>query len=290
MLSPQIILFAIVSYFLILTAISYFTGKEDNNETFFNAKRSSNWAVVAFGMVGASLSGVTFISVPGWVGESQFTYFQVVIGYLIGYLIVANLLLPVYYNFGLTSIYEYLNERFGKKSHLVGSISFLISRILGASFRLYLVAIVLQEFVLDDFGIPYEITVIISISLIWLYTRRGGIKTIVWTDTIQTTLMILAVVLSIHYINKDIGWTFVEFVGSTDFKELNQIFVTDDIMKRNYFLKSIIGGAFITICMTGLDQDMMQKNLTCRNLNDAKKNMIVFSFILTAVTFLFLPF
>ena len=171
---------------------------------------------------------------------------------------------------------------------MVGSISFLISRILGASFRLYLVAIVLQEFVLDDFGIPYEITVIISISLIWLYTRRGGIKTIVWTDTIQTTLMILAVVLSIHYINKDIGWTFVEFVGSTDFKELNQIFVTDDIMKRSYFLKSIIGGAFITICMTGLDQDMMQKNLTCRNLNDAKKNMIVFSFILTAVTFLFI--
>ena len=288
MLSPQIILLAIVSYFLILTAISYFTGKEDNNETFFNAKRSSNWAVVAFGMVGASLSGVTFISVPGWVGESQFTYFQVVIGYLIGYLIVANLLLPVYYSYGLTSIYEYLNVRFGKKSHLVGSISFLISRILGASFRLYLVAIVLQEFVLDDFGIPYEITVIISILLIWMYTRRGGIKTIVWTDTIQTTLMILAVVLSIHYINKDIGWTFFEFVGSNDFKEYSQIFVTDSLMERNYFLKSIIGGAFITICMTGLDQDMMQKNLTCRNLNDARKNMIVFSFILTAVTFLFI--
>jgi Na+/proline symporter len=288
MLSPQIILIAIASYFIVLTAISYLTGKEDNNEVFFNAKRSSNWAVVAFGMVGASLSGVTFISVPGWVGESQFTYFQVVIGYLIGYLIVANLLLPLYYRMGLTSIYEYLFTRFGKNSHYVGSISFLISRILGASFRLFLVAIVLQQFIFDDLGIPFEITVIISILLIWLYTRRGGIKTIVWTDTIQTTLMILAVILSIYYINQDLGWTFSEFISSSDFKEFDKIFVTESITERSYFLKSIIGGAFITICMTGLDQDMMQKNLTCKNIQEAKKNMIVFSFILTIVTFLFI--
>ena len=288
MLSPQIILIAIIFYFVVLTAISYFTGKEDNNEVFFNAKRSSNWAVVAFGMVGASLSGVTFISVPGWVGDSQFTYFQVVIGYLIGYLIVANLLLPLYYRLGLTSIYEYLLSRFGKNSHHVGSISFLISRILGASFRLFLVAIVLQEFVFNDLGIPFEITVIISILLIWLYTRRGGIKTIVWTDTIQTTLMILAVILSIYYINDNLGWTLNDFLSSSEFNEYSKIFVTDSFMDRSYFLKSIIGGAFITICMTGLDQDMMQKNLTCKNINEAKKNMIVFSFILTAVTFLFI--
>ena len=235
MLSPQIILIAIASYFIVLTAISYLTGKEDNNEVFFNAKRSSNWAVVAFGMVGASLSGVTFISVPGWVGESQFTYFQVVIGYLIGYLIVANLLLPLYYRMGLTSIYEYLFTRFGKNSHYVGSISFLISRILGASFRLFLVAIVLQQFIFDDLGIPFEITVIISILLIWLYTRRGGIKTIVWTDTIQTTLMILAVILSIYYINQDLGWTFSEFISSSDFKEFDKIFVTESITERSYF-------------------------------------------------------
>ena len=286
MLSPQIILIAIVSYFVVLTVISYFTGKEDNNEVFFNAKKSSNWAIVAFGMVGASLSGVTFISVPGWVGESQFTYFQVVIGYLIGYLIVANLLLPLYYKLGLTSIYEYLFTRFGKNSHYVGSISFLISRILGASFRLFLVAIVLQEYLFDDFGIPFEITVVISILLIWLYTRRGGIKTIVWTDTIQTSLMIIAVILSIYYINKDLGWTFSEFISSSDFKEFNKIFVTESFTERNYFLKSIIGGAFITICMTGLDQDMMQKNLTCKNIQEARKNMIVFSLILTVVTFL----
>ena len=288
MLSPQIILIAIVSYFIVLTVISYLTGKEDNNEVFFNAKKSSNWAVVAFGMVGASLSGVTFISVPGWVGESQFTYFQVVIGYLIGYLIVANLLLPLYYKLGLTSIYEYLFTRFGKNSHYVGSISFLISRILGASFRLFLVAIVLQEYLFDDFGIPFEITVVISILLIWLYTRRGGIKTIVWTDTIQTSLMIIAVILSIYYINKDLGWTFSEFISSSDFKEFNKIFVTESFTERNYFLKSIIGGAFITICMTGLDQDMMQKNLTCRSLKDAQKNMIFFSIVLVIVTFLFM--
>ena len=288
MLSPQIILIAIISYFVVLTAISYFTGKEDNNEVFFNAKRSSNWAVVAFGMVGASLSGVTFISVPGWVGDSQFTYFQVVIGYLIGYLIVANILLPLYYKLGLTSIYEYLLSRFGKNSHYVGSISFLISRILGASFRLFLVAIVLQEFVFNDLGIPFEITVIISILLIWLYTRRGGIKTIVWTDTIQTTLMILAVILSIYYINDNLGWNFNDFLSSSEFNEYSKIFVTDSFMDRSYFLKSIIGGAFITICMTGLDQDMMQKNLTCKNLNEAKKNMVVFSFVLTIVTFIFL--
>ena len=281
MLSPQIILIAIVSYFIVLTVISYLTGKEDNNEVFFNAKRSSNWAIVAFGMVGASLSGVTFISVPGWVGESQFTYFQVVIGYLIGYLIVANLLLPLYYKLGLTSIYEYLFTRFGKNSHYVGSISFLISRILGASFRLFLVAIVLQEYLFDDFGIPFEITVVISILLIWLYTRRGGIKTIVWTDTIQTSLMIIAVILSIYYINKDLGWTFSEFISSSDFKEFNKIFVTESFTERNYFLKSIIGGAFITICMTGLDQDMMQKNLTCKNIHEARKNMIVFMLMKT---------
>ena len=288
MLSPVIILTAIISYFTVLTVISYYTGKEDNNKVFFNANRNSNWVIVAFGMVGASLSGVTFISVPGWVDESQFTYFQVVIGYLFGYLIVANILLPIYYKLGLTSIYEYLYLRFGKNSHYVGSISFLISRILGASFRLFLVAIVLQEYVFNELGIPFEITVIISIMLIWLYTRRGGIKTIVWTDTIQTSLMILAVILSIFYINNNIGWSLLDFINSDEFKDYSKVFVTENFMERNYFLKSIIGGAFITICMTGLDQDMMQKNLTCRNINEAKKNMIVFSFILTIVTFIFI--
>ena len=288
MLSPEIILITVLSYFAILTIISYITSKEDNNTVFFSANKNSNWLVVAFGMVGASLSGVTFISVPGWVDESQFTYFQVVLGYLIGYLVVANVLLPVYYRLGLTSIYEYLDERFGTNSYFVGSISFLISRILGASFRLFLVAIVFQQFVFDSMNIPFEITVIFSILLIWLYTKKGGIKTIVWTDTIQTTFMILAVILSIVYINRSLDWSILEFFSSSELKEYNKIFVTDNFLERNFFWKSFIGGAFVTICMTGLDQDMMQKNLTCRNIVEAKKNMIVFSFILTFVTFLFI--
>ena len=288
MLSPEIILITVLSYFAILTLISYITGREDNNKVFFKANKNSNWLIVAFGMVGASLSGVTFISVPGWVEDSQFTYFQVVLGYLVGYLFVASVLLPIYYRIGLTSIYEYLDQRFGQNSYFVGSVFFLISRVLGASFRLFLVAIVLQEFVFDSMKIPFEITVIFSILLIWLYTKRGGIKTIVWTDTIQTTFMILAVILSIIYINKSLDWSITEFLYSSDLKEYNKIFVMDNFLERNFFWKHFIGGAFITICMTGLDQDMMQKNLTCRNIGEAKKNMVLFSFILTFVTFLFI--
>ena len=288
MLSPEIILITVLSYFALLTLVSYITGKEDNNKVFFKANKNSNWLIVAFGMVGASLSGVTFISVPGWVEDTQFTYFQVVLGYLVGYLFVATILLPIYYRLGLTSIYEYLDQRFGKNSYLVGSVFFLISRVLGASFRLFLVAIVLQEFVFDSMKIPFEITVIFSILLIWLYTKRGGIKTIVWTDTIQTTFMILAVILSIIYINKSLDWSITEFLYSSDIKEYNRIFVMDNFLERNYFWKHFIGGAFITICMTGLDQDMMQKNLTCRNIGEAKKNMVLFSFILVFVTFLFI--
>ena len=288
MLSPEIILITVLSYFAILSLISYITGREDNNKVFFKANKNSNWLIVAFGMVGASLSGVTFISVPGWVEDSQFTYFQVVLGYLVGYLFVASVLLPIYYRIGLTSIYEYLDQRFGQNSYFVGSVFFLISRVLGASFRLFLVAIVLQEFVFDSMKIPFEITVIFSILLIWLYTKRGGIKTIVWTDTIQTTFMILAVILSIIYINKSLDWSITEFLYSSDLKEYNRIFVMDNFLERNFFWKHFIGGAFITICMTGLDQDMMQKNLTCRNIGEAKKNMVLFSFILTFVTFLFI--
>ena len=288
MLSPEIILITVLSYFAILTLISYITGREDNNKVFFKANKNSNWLIVAFGMVGASLSGVTFISVPGWVEDSQFTYFQVVLGYLVCYLFVASVLLTIYYRICLTSIYEYLDQRFGQNSYFVGSVFFLISRVLGASFRLFLVAIVLQEFVFDSMKIPFEITVIFSILLIWLYTKRGGIKTIVWTDTIQTTFMILAVILSIIYINKSLDWSITEFLYSSDLKEYNRIFVMDNFLERNFFWKHFIGGAFITICMTGLDQDMMQKNLTCRNIGEVKKNMVLFSFILTFVTFLFI--
>ncbi|RNC87469.1 MAG: sodium:solute symporter [Allomuricauda sp.] len=287
-MSATQILLLIGIYFLVLLLISYFTGRNDSNADFFKAGKQSPWYLVAFGMVGASLSGVTFISVPGWVEASQFSYMQVVMGYLFGYLVVAFLLLPIYYRMNLTSIYEYLRERFGPTSHKTGAFFFFVSRVLGAAFRLFLVAIVLQQFVFDDFGIPFEITVVISILLIWIYTNRGGIKTIVWTDTLQTTFMILAVILSIIFINRELNWSFGEFIASEELKAYNTFLYTEDFLARNHFIKSFVGGMFITICMTGLDQDMMQKNLTCRNLKDAQKNMVSFSLVLVLVTFLFM--
>ncbi len=287
MSSTQILLL-IGAYFLVLMIISHFTGKNDSNADFFKAGKQSPWYLVAFGMVGASLSGVTFISVPGWVADSQFSYMQVVLGYLVGYFVVAFLLLPLYYKLNLTSIYEYLSHRFGTVSHKTGAFFFFISRVLGAAFRLYLVAIVLQQFVFDDLGIRFEFTVVISILLIWIYTFRGGIKTIVWTDTLQTLFMILAVVLSIIFINRELDWSFGEFLASNELKEYDKFLFTDSLLDRNHFIKSFVGGMFVTICMTGLDQDMMQKNLTCKSLKDAQKNMVSFSFVLVGVTFLFM--
>jgi len=287
-MSSFLILTLLLGYFLVLILISYLTGKNDSNVDFFKAGKKSPWYLVAFGMIGASLSGVTFISVPGWVEASQFSYFQVVLGYMVGYVVVAFVLLPVYYKLNLTSIYEYLFHRFGFVSHKTGAFFFFVSRVLGAAFRLYLVAIVLQQFIFDEWNVPFEITVVISILLIWIYTFRGGIKTIVWTDTLQTLFMITAVILSIYFITDSLGWTFSEFLASEELKSYSTIFNTDSILDKSYFLKSFFGGVFITICMTGLDQDMMQKNLTCKSLKDAQKNMLSFSLVLTLVTFLFL--
>ena len=287
-MSPIDIIILIAIYFGVLLIISHFTGKNDSNSDFFKAGKTSPWYVVAFGMIGASLSGVTFISVPGWVEGSNFSYFQVVLGYMFGYFIVDYVLMPIYYKLNVTSIYEYLQQRFGDVSHKTGAFFFFISRVLGASFRLFLVAIVLQQFVFDAWNVPFEVTVIISILLIWVYTNKGGIKTIVWTDTLQTLFMILAVILSIYFINNSIGWSFSEFLVSAELKEYSKIFVTDSLLERGHFIKSFVGGMFITICMTGLDQDMMQKNLTCKSLKDAQKNMVSFSIVLVAVTFLFL--
>jgi len=287
-MSSENILVVIGIYFGVLMLISYFTGKNDSNDTFFKAGKQSPWYVVAFGMVGASLSGVTFISVPGWVEASQFSYLQVVLGYFAGYFVVAYLLMPIYYKLNVTSIYEYLNERFGVVSHKTGAFFFFVSRVLGASFRLFLVAIVLQQFVFDAWNVPFEVTVVLSIVLIWVYTNRGGIKTIVWTDTLQTLFMILAVLLSIYFINQELDWTFGEFLSSAELTKYSDVLVTDSFLERSHLLKSFFGGMFITICMTGLDQDMMQKNLTCRNLKDAQKNMVSFSIVLVVVTFLFM--
>ncbi|MGH1383877.1 sodium:solute symporter [Kordia sp.] len=287
-MQPIHILLLIAGYFGVLILISYFTGKDDSNETFFKASRKSPWYVVAFGMIGASLSGVTFISVPGWVEASNFSYMQVVFGYLVGYFIIAYVLMPIYYRLNVTSIYQYLEDRFGVVSYKTGAFFFLISRILGASFRLYLVAIVLQRYVFDAYEIHFAVTVTLSVILIWLYTFRGGIKTIVWTDTLQTLFMLVAVGVAIYLILGDLDLSFGEFFNSDTLKEYSQIWFTDDVMAKNYFVKSFLGGLFIAVCMTGLDQDMMQKNLTCKSLGDAQKNMVSFSVVLIVVNFVFL--
>ena len=287
-MQSSIIILVIILYFFGLFIVSSLTTGNNDNSTFFSANKESPWYLVAFGMVGASLSGITFISVPGDVGTTQFTYFQVVLGYLFGYFVVALLLLPIYYKLNLTSIYEYLKIRFGKVSHKTGAFFFFISRITGACFRLYLVAIVLQQFVFNELNIPFEFTVVISVLLIWIYTFRGGIKTIVWTDTLQTTFMLISVLLSIYLITKSLDWSLMDFINSDELKSYSNIFVTESFLEKNHFFKSFIGGMFITICMTGLDQDMMQKNLTCKSLKEAQKNMIIFSIILVIVTFLFL--
>ena len=287
-MSPIAIITLISLYFFVLIGISFLTSRNDSNEDFFKAGGKSPWYVVAFGMIGASLSGVTFISVPGWVASTGFSYMQVVLGYLVGYFIIAFVLMPIYYKANLTSIYEYLNTRFGKLSYKTGAFFFFISRVLGASFRLFLVAIVLQQFVFDNWGVPFEATVILSILLIWAYTFRGGIKTIVWTDTLQTLFMLLAVGFSIYFINQKLDWSMGEFLSSESLKEYSQIWVTDTLFAKNHLIKSFFGGLFIAVCMTGLDQDMMQKNLSCVNLKAAQKNMISFSVVLVFVNLVFL--
>ncbi len=287
-MTASYILLLIGAYFILLLLISYFTGKNDSNADFFKAGKQSPWYLVAFGMVGASLSGVTFISVPGWVESSEFSYMQVVFGYFLGYLVTAFVLLPIYYRQNVTSIYEYLDDRFGFVSYKVGAISFFVSRVLGAAFRLFLVAIVLQQFVFDTWNVPFEVTVTLSILLIWVYTFKGGIKTIVWTDTLQTLFMLISVGLSIYFILEQLDWTFTEFLTSDELKQYNKILFVDDFMDKNHLIKSFLGGMFVTICMTGLDQDMMQKNLTCKTLKDSQKNMVSFSIVLVMVTFVFM--
>ncbi|WP_282121807.1 sodium:solute symporter [Algibacter mikhailovii] len=283
------ILLLILAYFIVLILISYFTGKEDSNAAFFKANKSAPWYLVAFGMIGASLSGVTFISVPGAVEAKQFGYLQVVFGYFFGYLVIAYVLLPIYYKLNLTSIYTYLKDRFGNVSYKTGAIAFLISRVVGAAFRLFLVAKVLQLLIFDQFQIPFTITVIITIALIWLYTFRGGIKTIIFTDTLQTLFMLISVVVTITFLSEALNLNSVsEIYNSVKDNAMSKVFFFDDINNPQYFIKSFLAGMFITITMTGLDQDMMQKNLTCKNLKEAQKNMVSFSVVLVFVNILFL--
>lgn len=287
-MSPTTILILITAYFGVLVLISYFTGKEDSNAAFFKANKSAPWYLVAFGMIGTSLSGVTFISVPGLIGGQQFAYMQGVLGFFVGYFVIAFILLPIYYKLNVTSIYEYLEQRFGNVSYKTGAFFFLLSRVTGASFRLFLVALAMQYIVFESIGVPFWLTVVISILLIWIYTFRGGIKTIIWTDTLQTLAMLTAVGLAIYLINQKLDWTYFEFLNSETFSEKGKIFFFDDPNSSVYFWKYFIGGIFITIAMTGLDQDMMQKNLTCKNKNEAQKNMISMSVLLVIVNFAFL--
>lgn len=287
MTSTEIILL-IAAYFVVLILISYFTGKDDSNDAFFKANKSAPWYLVAFGMVGASLSGVTFISVPGLIGGQQFAYMQGVLGFFVGYFFIAFILLPIYYKMNVTSIYEYLEQRFGKVSYKTGAFFFLLSRVTGASFRLFLVALAMQYIVFESIGVPFWLTVVISILLIWVYTFRGGIKTIIWTDTLQTLTMLSAVGLAIFLINEKLDWSYIEFLNSEAFAQKGQVFFFDDPNATTYFWKYFIGGIFITIAMTGLDQDMMQKNLTCKNNKEAQKNMISMSVLLVIVNFVFL--
>ncbi len=288
-MTPTYILLLIACYFGLLVLVSYFTGKEDSNAAFFKANKSAPWYLVAFGMIGASLSGVTFISVPGAVEANKFGYLQVVFGYFFGYLIIAYVLLPLYYRLNLTSIYTYLKDRFGNVSYKTGSVAFLISRTVGASFRLFLVAKVLQLLVFDLFDIPFAITVVITIALIWLYTFKGGIKTIIFTDTLQTLFMLISVVVTISFLASALNLnSFSDVITYTKESNLSKVFFFEDVNGPQYFWKSFLSGIFITITMTGLDQDMMQKNLTCKNLKDAQKNMISFSVVLVFVNILFL--
>ena len=304
-ISPSTIITVIVLYFLLLMAVSWFTSRKADTETFFTAKRSSPWLLVAIGMIGASLSGVTFISLPGAVGAPHtflndagelmynknvgFSWMQMVIGFLIGYFVIATVLLPIYYKLGVSTIYSYLGDRFGPQSHKTGSAFFILSRVVGASFRLFLVAIVLQKFLMEPLGISFFWTVLITIVLIWVYTFSGGIKTIVVTDTLQTFCMIAAVVMTIYYIMQGLDTDFSGIVDTIKQSQYSKMFYFDTgWADPNNFYKQIISGALMAIVMTGLDQDMMQKNLTCKTLGESQKNIFTFSFILIFANILFL--
>lgn len=286
-MSPELVIGLIGGYFLLLIIVARLTSKGADTQTFFTANRQSPWYLVAFGMIGASLSGVTFISVPGEVGNSFFYYFQVVIGYLLGYYVIATVLMPLYYRLNLVTIYSYLEQRFGFWSYKTGSAFFLLSRVIGASFRLFLVALVLQTAIFDAYQVPFWVAVMVTIVLIWIYTFQGGIKTIVWTDTLQTFFMLTAVIVTIVLITKELGWGLSEAIDQIKASELSTTF-NFEWGNTRFFPKQFISGALIAIVMTGLDQDMMQKNLTCKTLKDAQKNVFWFSVVLIFANILFL--
>ncbi len=284
----MLVVTVMVLYFGALILISIITSRGATTDTFFTANRQSPWYLVAFGMIGASLSGITFVSVPGAVGKTGFAYFQIVLGYIAGYAVIMTVLMPLYYRLNLVSIYTYLEQRFDKWSYKTGAAFFLLSRTLGSSLRLCLSATVLQLFLFDAWNIPFYLTVVITIFLIWIYTFKGGIKTIVWTDTFQTTFLVSSVIICVYLISDRLGLSVGEMINTVYASDLSRVFNLDDANSPLYFPKQFIGGAFIAIAMTGLDQDLMQKNLTCRNLHDAQKNMFWLTFSIVIVNLLFL--
>ena len=285
----MLIIITVLLYFAALMLFSRITARRgDNNQTFFRANRRSPWYMVAFGMVGASISGITFVSVPGMTMFTGMTYVQMCIGFILGYFAVAFVLLPVYYKLNLTTIYTYLKERLGMRSYKTGAWFFLISKMTGAAVRFYVVCIILQHFVLDAIGVPFALTVVAMVSLIWLYTRRGGIKTLVWTDTFQTTCMFAALILIIYNVMGQLGMSATDAVKAIATDEHSRMFVMDDWISKQNFWKQFLSGAFVVIVMTGLDQDMMQKNLTCRTLREAQKDMCTYGFAFVPANILFM--
>lgn len=287
MLSPLLITFILVLYFTVLLFIAKITQGTSSNDSFFIGERKSPWYIVTYGMIGVSLSGITFLSVPGWVEKTEFFYMQMVLGYVPGYLFIAYVLMPIYYRLQVYSIYEYLKIRLGYYAHKSGAIYFFLSRLLGASLRLFLVAEVLQALLFNQLGVPFFLTAVITILMIWLYTYKGGIKTIIWTDTLQTTFMLLTVVICIISVFNHLGYSSVTDSLVSNNLDL-RLFLFSDFSSSNNFFRSFVSGMFIAIAMTGLDQDMMQKNLSCKNLAEAQKNMIFFSVVLVFVNLLFL--
>ncbi len=287
-MSPLLVSTILIVYFGMLIGISIWTSKGADTNTFFTGNRQSPWYLVAFGMIGASLSGLTFISVPGNVGKIGFGYFQVVLGYLVGYWVIIGVLMPLYYRLNLVSIYTYLEHRFSFWSYKTGALFFLISRTIGSSLRLYLAATVLQLFLFDAWNVPFFVTVATTIALIWIYTSKGGIKTIVWTDTFQTFFLVAAVSITVWQLANQLGMSWSDMVSAVKESKYSRVFYFDDVNSPMFFWKQFIGGAFIAITMTGMDQEIMQKNLTCKTLGDAQKNMFWFSLILVVVNILFL--
>lgn len=284
----MIIIYTLFAYFLILLFISHVTGRRADNSTFFSGNRRSPWYMVAFGMIGASISGVTFVSVPGMVLTSDMTYIQTCIGFIFGYFAVAFILLPVYYRLRLTTIYSYLDRRLGRQAYRTGAAFFILSKVVGSAVRFYVVCAILQRFVLDALGVPFVATVVAMVGLIWLYTRRGGIKTLVWTDTFQTLCMFAALILIIYNVARHLGMSMGEAADMVAADSHSRIFVFDDWMTKQNFWKQFLSGIFIVIVMTGLDQDMMQKNLTCKSLREAQKDMCTYGFAFVPANLLFL--